>query len=58
MSGNWAVQDLVPSGMALGKKVELTQDEGSVQIAYSARLVTVMIQEGKRTFTVQVAERR
>ena len=51
-----SLQDLVPEGMELGDKVELTQIDGHIKIAYGARPVELVLNDGKCTFSLKIQE--
>lgn len=50
-----SLQDLVPDGMELGQ-VELTQMDGFVRIAYHAKPIQLVINDGERRFLLRIEE--
>lgn len=51
-----SLQDLVPQGMELGDTVELTQVDGHIRIAYGARPVELVLNDGNHKFSLKIQE--
>jgi hypothetical protein len=53
-----SLQDLVPQGMTLSDKVELTQVEGYIEINQNAKPIRLVINDENRKLTIVMEERR
>jgi hypothetical protein len=51
-----SLQDLVPPGMVLGNKVELTQVDGYIEISHTAKPVQLVLNDGTRKFMLTIEE--
>jgi hypothetical protein len=51
-----SLQDLTPTGMQLGEKVELTRTDGHIDISFNARPIELVIKDGGRKFSLKVEE--
>lgn len=50
------LEDIIPPGAVLGDKIELTQVDGYIEVATTLKPRTLVLNDGKRKFTLTIEE--